>query len=69
MKTCQVQAREDRSGGKQIPCDEPAVFKVKYRPFKTNNSDYYQHPAHITYICFKHGEMAVELVKVDRKVD
>ena len=59
---CQVQAREDRTGGKQIACGEPAKFKVKYQKFL-------HYPAHTTYMCFKHGEMASKLVKVDRKVD
>ena len=62
MKTCQVQSREDRTGGKQVPCSEPAVFKAKYAQFL-------HYPAHTSYMCFKHGEMASELVKVDRKVD
>ena len=59
---CQVQSRPDRSVGKHVPCGESAVFKVKYKQFL-------HYPAHTSYMCFKHGEMATELVKVDRKVD
>lgn len=62
MKTCQVQSRQDRSGGKQVSCGEQAVFRAKY-------SQFLHYPAHTSYMCFKHGEMATELVKVDRNND
>ena len=62
MKTCQVQSREDRTGGKQVSCGEQAVFKVKY-------SEFLHYLAHTSYMCFQHGKMASELVKVYRKDD
>lgn len=59
---CQVQSRPDRSIGKHVPCGEPAKFKVKYREFL-------HYPAHETYMCAKHAEMATKLVKVERNSD
>lgn len=62
MKTCQVQSREDRSGGKQESCGKPAEFRVRYKEFL-------HYPAHDSYMCAKHAEMAKELKKVERNSD
>lgn len=61
-KICQVQVSQDRTSGKQIPCGKPTEFKVKYKEFL-------HYPAHISYMCAEHAQMATELVKIDRNSD
>lgn len=62
MKTCQVHSKQDRTNGRQEPCGEPVEFKIKYQAFL-------HYPAHTAYMCAKHAEMAIKLVKVEVKVD